>query len=201
MAACSAQNEELLWYPSVWQQDPEWLLSIVIIQITHGKRRKPTWGCPGLGIMNSLCPHCSCGTAYPGEDKVVCSMTHSSASQALNYLLKTLKSSGCHICQLGSCWPKQTPQSKVLLPELVVSLITTMALSGQTGQATIKQWHWSPALHQRMDWSSDNKETPILATKLSIITQWVVPLRFMQCWLPFCCTSQIFLCTFSVKRV
>lgn len=118
--------------------------------------------------------------------------------QALNYLLRTLESSGCHICQLDSCWPKQTPQWKVLLPGLVVSPITTMALSGQTGQVTVKQWHCSPVLHQRMDWSSDNKGTAIMATKLSIITQWVVPLRFMQCWLPFCCTSQTFLCTMWV---
>lgn len=49
------------------------LLSIIIIQITHGKRRNPTWDCPGLWIkaeswisVNSLCPHCSCGTACQG---------------------------------------------------------------------------------------------------------------------------------------
>lgn len=130
----------LLWYPSVWQQAPEWA-SKHYYNINHSWKEKESH--TGLSwavdqsreldqqeqpLLTLLMWHC-----LPGlRQSPACGLMQSWARLSSKLSAKDTGKLRMSHMPLGSFWPSQSLWSKVLLSELMVSLIIIMALSGQT---------------------------------------------------------------------
>lgn len=95
MAACSALRDCC----DIHQHSSrllDGLLSIIIIKITLGKRRNPTWECPGLGSQRASAHIADVALPTQVSTKSAVLWCTQLPRQAPNHLLRTLQRSGCH---------------------------------------------------------------------------------------------------------